>query len=472
MGLRERVAKLILGSDWPAPPPTAGTTSQGVGSVDYDHLSMPFLKLPGGRFNVYKDVEEMDETVDEVATGLDMLADNAVMADPGRQDSFQIVYEEGSRVSASVKAIVDNVIKRTRLREKLYSITRETLLYGDHFSQYVVDRDLNIVRMMYMPPETMYRNEDAQGLLLNGHEPGTWAFEQVLPHSNSVIAGFYPWQIEHLRWNHSGRDEYGRSLLFTARVAWRKLQAMEEALVINWVTRAFARLLFILDVTGKTEDEARQAIEAFRRNLQVRKISAGQEGPEALSVVKDVFMGRSYREMAGKAYEGLTDVRVLDTSSTAYTNLSAVDYYRSKLLMNLRTPKAYLGLEEDINAKATLTQEDRRYARFLCRIQEVVGASIQHLVWLQLALQGFDPEQVGFSVQWPVPVWSDVVDESVAQKNYADADEKYLNMGVIDREFIATRHLAMPPSEWQAVRDRLQAEPQVVKQEPADADDA
>lgn len=466
-GIREKIARAVMGSKWPQPT-SADTTSQGVGTADFDSIMMPFLRLSTKRLDVYNDVREMDETVEEVATGLDMLADNSVQPDAGRQESFQIVYDEGSHVDTNVKALVDGVVDRTLVREKMYSLVREMLLYGDNFLQYVVDRDLNVVRLMYMPPESMNRNEDPQGLLLPGNTPGMWAFEQVHPRTNMLIAGFYPWQIEHLRWGRSGRDPYGRSLLFTARTAWRKLQAMEEALVINWVTRAFARLLFMLDVTGKTDDEARKAIEAFRRNLQVRKISAGQEGPEALSVVKDIFMGRSYREMAGKAYEGLTDVKVLDTSSTAYTNMTAVDYYRSKLLMAVRTPKAYLGLEEDINAKATLTQEDRRYARFLCRIQEVAGQSLVHLIYLQLALQGYDPERVGFQIQWPMPVWSDIVDDSVAQKNYADADEKYLPMGVVDKEYIAIRHLGMPPSEWQGIRERLQQQPK--PQEPGGTD--
>ncbi len=467
MGLREKIARAVMGSAWPKP--SKSTTSDGIGTVDFNHLSMPFLRLSTKRTKVYDDVREMDETVEEVATGLDMLADNSVLAEVGQRGSFQVVYDEGTQADQAVQDIVDDVLDRTRIRQKMYSVVRDLLLYGDYFAQYIVDKNLNVVRLMYMPPETMFRNEDLQGLLLNGNKPGDWAYEQVLPGSSVPVAGFYPWQIEHLRWNESGRSTYGRSLLFTARTSWRKLQAMEEALVINWITRAFARLLFVLDVTGKSEDESRRAIEAFRKGLQVRKVSTGQESPESLSVVKDIFMGRSYREMGGKAQAGLTDVKVLDTSSTAYTDMTAVDYYRSKLLMAVRTPKAYLGLEEDINAKATLTQEDRRYSHFLCRIQEVAGYSVRHLIWLQLALQGYNPERVGFKVQWPVPVWNDIVDDSVAQRNYADADVKYMDLGVIDKEFIATRHLNLPQSEWLELRDRLEVQGEDNAQEGNDA---
>jgi hypothetical protein len=441
--LRARIAKRIAGSAWPTPPEE--TTAGGMSDQVLEGLMQPFFQISTKRSDVYQDVEQMDETVDEVATALDMLADNAVS---GEGETFSIAYV--GEVAGSTQEAIEKLLERTQWREKGYEIARDCLKYGDEFRQVVWDGEGNIVRMMHMPADSMKRNEDEVGLLLRGSEQSEWAFEQYKPRTNQFIAGFYPWEMCHMRWNKTGGSAYGRSLVYTARTSWRKLQAMEEALVINWITRAFARLLFTLDVTGKSPKEAQKAIHDFKRSLQTRRIAKDVEGVEQLSVVKDIFIGRSYLEIGGRAQPGLTDAKVLDTSSTGYMQLGPIDYYRSKILMDLRTPKAYLGLEEDVNAKATLVQEDRRYARFLRRIQDVLSYGISFTIDLQLAAYGIEVPQ--YTVHWPTPSWSDVVEDSEAMLNYARAAEVFLPIGAIDVPYISRKWLRMS----QAERDKIE----------------
>ena len=450
--LRRRIARRIAGSQWPRPPEPAGTTVAGLSEQVLEGLTKPFFQLSTARLDVYKDVEEMDDTVDEVATALDMLADNAISVEGGESAAFVVAYT--GDVAASTERAIEELIERTRWREKAYEIARAMLKYGDEFRQVVWDGNNNIVRLMHMPADSMLRNEDDYGLLRSGKKEGEWAFEQVWPGTTRFIAGFYPWEMLHMRWNKTGAALYGRSLLYTARTSWRKLQAMEEALVINWITRAFARLLFTLDVTGKSEAEARKVLEEFKRSLQTRRIAKDVEGVEQLSIVKDIFMAKRFQEVGGRAYEGLTDAKVLDTSSTGYTQLQPIDYYRSKILMDLRTPRAYLGLEADINAKATLIQEDRRYAQFLKRIQAVVGYAIEEVINLQLAAYGIDPNKVPYVIAWPTPSWSDRLEDSEALVNYAQADQIFQQMGVIDVPYIARRHMRMSQTEWAQIQRR------------------
>jgi len=453
--LRAKIAQIIAGKQWPeASFDPEGTTMLGVSEDTLNFYMDRFFKISPDRLAVYADVEKMDRTVEEVATALDMLADNAIGG--GGEQSFTISYRHG--VPASVEQIVDDVLYRTKWRQKAYEIARGVLLYGDDFRQYVIDADMNILRLMYMPPHSMCRNEDEHGLLKNGNVEGEWAFEQRDPTTNAFIAGFYPWQIQHLRWNPSGKSPYGRSLLYTARTAWRKLQVMEEALVINWITRAFARLLFILDITGKSPQEAQEYLRQFKRSLQTRRIARDTEGVQQLSIVQDIFMGKAYHEIGGRAEEGLTDVKVLDTSTTAYSNMDALEYYRSKVLMSLRTPKAYLGLEEDINAKATLIQEDRRYAKFLERIQGVLNEGISRTINLQLLLKGIDPQTVPYVIQWPTPVWTDIVDEGTAMNNFAQAAMSFSQLGVVDPEWLALHFLKMSRTEWNELKARMGGE--------------
>ncbi len=446
--LRRRIARLVAGDAWPK---ASKTTAGGVGAELWSSLAAPFLRTSTKRLDVYRDMEEMDDTVDEVATSLDILADNAVSAEGGSQESFWIAYHDSDNIPPIVRELIDDVLLRTRWHEKAYGIARDLLKYGDNFLQYVVDTDSRVIRLMWMPPATMLRNEDPEGRLF----PNGEAYTQVHADTRLPLAYFYPWQIEHMRWNHTGSSMYGRALGATARTAWRKLQAMEEALVINWLTRAFARLLFVLDVTDMTEKEATAHIRNFKNQLLTRKIAKGVEGVEQLSVVKDIFIGRAYHEIGGRAQEGLADVKVLDTSSTGFSNLAAIQYYRGKVVMSMRVPPAYLGLEEDINAKATLEQQDRRFARAVRAIQMLLSRGIKHTIDLQLLLKGLDPKRIPYYVMWPPTAIGDSVAAARALLYYAQADKSLVEIGVIDSEYVATRHLKMKPIEWEALQARI-----------------
>jgi hypothetical protein len=427
-----------------------GPKNTGIGTVTemMRRWTSVFYDLSTKRKDVYTDVLEMDDTVDEIAAALDILADNAVNAEGGAQRSFWVKFD--STAPTEIQKAVDQLIERVGWHELAQSAARECLLMGDCFIQPVINGDMLIERLMEMPTRTMYRNEDAQGRLVNNPAEGHYAFYQVVP--GMANEGFFPWQIEHLRWNRPWGSPYGRSLLSTARTAWRKLQAMEEALVINWLTRAFARLLFILDITGKAPDEAEQYIEAFKSKLLTKSISSGVDGSEELSVVKDIFIGRGYQDVGGKYEAGLADVKVLDTTSTGFWNLNAIEYYRGKILTSVRVPKAHLGLEKDINAKATLQLQDRRFARTVRNVQSLLSAAIDHTIKLQLVLLDYDPSEIRYSIMWPSPAWADEVDTSTAVKNYAQADDVLIKNGVITPEYAAIEHLHVAPSEWDTMK--------------------
>jgi len=423
-------------------------------------LPAAFFELSDDRFDVYRDALEMDDTVDEVSAALDTLADNAVNAEDGAASSFWLSYSKGS---PEVIKVIEETLKQTRWAEKAYAMARDTLLYGDTFLQNVVElSSLRIVRLMYMPPESMVRNEDVAGLLMEGVEPGEAAFEQYQPGTVRRLAWFYPWQIEHLRWNRSGSAKYGRSLLRTARTPWKKWQAMEEALVINWLTRAFARLLFILDVTNKTPKEAEAYILAFAKSLTTRQIASGVKGEEQLSVVKDIYVGRTMHNIGGRAYPGLTDVKILDTSNSGFLNLNPIEYYQNKVITSLRVPKAHLGLERDINAKATLQAQDKRFVRFIQRVQSLLSEGINHTIQLQLALLEIDPDSVEYVIIWPRPSWADMLEESQALEHFTNADADLLDRGVVDLDYVRTHHVGMSRHEI----DNLKPTPMALPQTP------
>jgi len=437
---------------------TSTTTGEGgAAAIITSLLSVLFKGVSSERRAVYDDCEEMSDTVEEVDSGLFTLASNAVSPARAGEDSFKIEWTNPETPEA-VTGIADETVRRCQLRDKAFSIIRDALMYGDNFLQLVVTDDLLVSRVMYMPPSTMVRNESEDGLLKEGSEQGEWAFEQYEEDGMKLIAGFYPWQIQHLRWERTGSNKYGRPLMYAARPAWHKLRAMEQALVINWITRAFARLVFSIDVTGLSEREAMLKIQKFKRQLSMTKIDTGTTERESLSVAKDIFIGKAFRDFGGDHKAGLTGVEALDTSSSTFQRLDPIEYYRNKIVMATRVPKAYFGIEEDINAKATLVREDLRFAHTLRSCQSLVTEVVSAAVRLSLLLQGFNPRDYPFSVWWIDPTAADPVERASAYSNTAKGDMVYVKLGVVDAQYIAEKHVGMSSAEWEQVKIRVAAE--------------
>ena len=79
-------------------------------------------------------------------------------------------------------------------------------------------------------------------------------------------------------------------------------------------------------------------------------------------------------------------------------------YIQKKLFAALKIPKAYLGYDESIGSKATLSQEDIRFSRTIARIQRTVIAEMNKLAIIHLYSNGFDGDDLlDFTLQLPNP---------------------------------------------------------------------
>jgi hypothetical protein len=436
--LRHRIARALLGQEWAIVPASGSTSVTGFSTGKFKEWELSFYPVSRDRKELYADLEEMDNTVPEVGTALDILSDEAVHTEDLHDNRSYEVFYQGNQ-PAGARAIIESTLERIGAKKKGYQIAREMLKYGDAFYQLVFDDDLNLIRLMWMPPATMRRNEDELGLLKRGNEKGEFAFEQYTVDTQKFVAGFMAWQMLHLRWNHTGSSPYGRAVFYGARDPYKKLRAMEEALVINWLTRAFARLLFILDVTGMEGKAAEAYIDEFKKKLESKKIASGVLGDEVLSVVKDIYIGRGWKDVGGgKPLESLNDVEVLDTSTTGFWNLNPIEYFQNKLFIACRVPKAYMGMERDVNAKATLQQQERRYGRAVRMIQWKLTDGLMDAVNLQLLVLGYDPRRVRWGLKWPNPSRVDELDQSRIRWNNARADKMYMELGVYDAEYVAS----------------------------------
>jgi len=454
--VKVKVAQWLAGQQWPT---SVATTTKGLSPESVQDSGSLFPALTSDRMTVYADMDEMDDQVPEGARALDMLADNAVNAPEGVQRSFKVRFDEGRRVTSGVQKIILDVIDRTMLQEKVYAFARESVKYGDLFTENIVSSDLHVVRLMYLNPESMYRNEDKHGLLKDGTTKGEWAFEQYKTYPSQFLAGFYPWQVNHLRWNHSGGSSYGKPQLYSARYPFKKLQAMQEALVINWLTRAFARLLVTLDTTGMSKIEAQKYINEFVNNLKSRNTTSGDRMTQQLTAIKDLVIGQALENRGGKWESTLNDVEVLDTSNSGFWNIDAVLYWRDKFVTATGVPKSHLGLDKDYPARATLQWQDERFSRMIRRVQMMMSGLVHSVVNLELILQGIDPRKTDYVITWPDPSLLGDVERSEAAMNYGKAIDPLVRTLGLSPEYIALKYLGLTPSQWQQYGGYVSPEP-------------
>lgn len=437
--------------------PASHTTTLGISQTSLDDLYNHFFDIASDRRQVYADMDTMDDTIDEFAMALDVMADYAITGEFG-EIAFQVSTQSGDKLNRVDSALISSLLDRTQMYEKMTSWARDLIKYGDEFLQVVIGMDDRLVhRLMYMPPATMLRHESPDGLLINRPDPESgegYAFTQIQPGTSKVVAKFLPYQIVHLRWRRSGGRKYGRPQGFTARVAWKKLQALEEALVMNWLTRAFARLLFIIDTTGLSRVEAEERIRAFQQRLQTTEIGSGNVGVQNMSIVKDIFIGKQFiSDDRGEYQADNTDAKVLDTTSSAFWNMNPIEHYQNKIITSMGVPKGHLGIERDINAKATLTSQDRVFARRIHQLQSVMGQLVLQVIELQYALLARPMPPL--KVEWVQQHSEDMVDRSQAMKNFAEAAQIFAGLELIDKDFVWQYMLKLTPSQQAALRQRV-----------------
>ena len=144
------------------------------------------FELSSKRTDVYDEVEEMDNTVEEINVGMDKLASTALTGRDGSAEAFSVDFAED--VDPRAAQVVEDLLHQTGLQEKAYGVLREALLHGDKFLQPVVDKRLRITRVMQMPVRSMHRYEDDTG---KGHGHSSSAMRR---HSN-LSPGFIPGKL-------------------------------------------------------------------------------------------------------------------------------------------------------------------------------------------------------------------------------------------------------------------------------------
>lgn len=361
----------------------AGSTSALIALRYYEEL-----KVNQARMGMLNDYERMDAECVEVQTALDITIGNAFLPVDGDQESHEVVTDD-----SQVKEILDACDKRLEIFEALPEIARSLLRAGDSFEEPVVDATPRIARLKYLNPKYMIRKEDPFGRLLDQN-----AFE-MRDESNQLIAEFQPWQVIHTRFRHQRGDLYGRSFFFNSRRPWRQLAMMEDGVCIRYLTRAGKRFAFYIPVPKNAQpDEKRKLVENAIQKLK-RRSTVDSDGKMDLRR-NPIADDEDFYIPVEDGAEGRARVDMLDTGGMN-DNLAPVMYFRDKVVLPTRVPKAYMGLEQDTRGRAMLGWQDVEFGRVVRSVQKTIAGFQRKLYDLELRLHGITPEDDLYWVKYP-----------------------------------------------------------------------
>ena len=358
-----------------------------VTSIEYHGVISLFDLTVDGYKNFATDTV-ISHNTPEIASALDIYAEETIS--PDERGNVLHIYSENPTIHKLLNELFYDTLN---VNFNLTSWSRNMCKYGDFFLFNDVSPDQGVVNVYPIPVNEIEREEG-----YDKNDPMAVRFRWVTQ-GNQILEN---WQVSHFRI--LGNDAflpYGSSVLEAARRIWRQLILVEDAMLVYRVVRAPDRRVFYIDVGNVPPEDISNYMEQAQSQLKKSQVVDKQTGRvdlryNPLSVDEDYFIpvrgGQS-----GTKIEPLA-------GGTNTAAIEDVQYIQKKLFAALKIPKAYLGYDEGLGAKATLSQEDIRFSRTIARIQRTIISEMNKVAIIHLHANGFDgPDLLDFELKLTNP---------------------------------------------------------------------
>ena len=387
------------------------------------------------RLSRYADYSEMEFTP-EIASALDIYADEVTAKN--EQGEILRIVTKNDEIKQVLETLFYDVLN---VEFNIWSWVRNLVKYGDFVLFVDANEQNGILNMLPIPINEIEREEG-----YDKKDPFAVRF-RWLTQGNMILEN---WQVVHIRL--LGNDNflpYGSSMIEPARRIWRQLILIEDAMLVYRIVRSPERRVFKVDVGNIPPDQVPAYIEQVKTAMKRQQITDPNTGRvdlryNPLSVDEDYFIpvrgdkSSDISTLAGGQFTG---------------DIDDVQYIQNKLFGALKIPKAYLSYEAELGSKATLAQQDVRFARTIDRIQKIVVAELNKIAIIHLFLLGYKGEDlVNFELQ--------LANSSIiAEQQYLELWRTKLEIsgmaqeGVFDREFIWKRIFKLTDEEIDRIRE-------------------
>jgi len=388
----------------------------------------------------YSDFSEMEYTP-EIASALDIYAEESVSADETGKTLH--IFSE----NPTIKQILNDLFYDTlNVEFNMTPWVRNLVKYGDFFLFNDVHPKYGVINAYPLPISELEREEG-----FDPKDPMAVRFRWVTQ-GNQVLEN---WQVSHMRL--LGNDAflpYGSSVLEPARRIWRQMILLEDAMLVHRIVRAPGRRVFYIDVGNVPPEDVANYMEQAQTSLKRSSIVDKQTGRvdlryNPLSIDEDYFV-------PVRGSDSGTKIDTLEGTSIQ-GDTSDVEYIQKKLFAALKIPKAYLGYDEGLGAKATLSQEDIRFSRTIARIQRTILSEMNKIAIIHLYCNGFsDEDLLDFKLMLSNP--STIAQQQKLQlinERFDTASKALSTSGLVDRTWVQKNILRLTDEDLSIIKNGL-----------------
>ena len=376
------------------------------------------------RYSEYQDMEYYSET----SKALDLYSDETCSGDENGR-CFH-VFSDSPEIQKSLEELFYDICN---VDFDLRRWVRDFCKYGDSYLHVEVEPNTGVTAVTPLSVNDVDREE---GFDEKNKHAVRFKVKSALSNSRYLES----WQILHFR--RVGNDwflPYGTSLLESARRPWRQLILMEDAMMVYRLIRSPERRVFYIDVTGIKPENVPSFMEqvesSMKRNISVDRLTGRTDLRHApLDPLDDYFLPTRANN--------LTKIDSLP-GAQHITAIEDIEYIQRKLTAALGIPRAYLSYDDGLGSKASLSQEDIRFARTINNIQKIIIAELNQLAVLHLYAQGFDGEDLinfelklsspsTLAVQQKLNLWAQKFEVADAAKQSELVNEEWIMSNILE----------------------------------------
>ena len=346
------------------------------------------LSIPQDYHERLRNYDLMDQHV-EIARSLDIIAEDVSSMNADDQNILNIVYPEDTKHFRktdinTLEIAKDNFVKRFGLDHCFFDHIRHTLKYGckilfkkDDFGLVELENERfkGVVRSKDIHADVTHYVYDFGDQDVSSYLDNSWQKQKSNKNQN-----IYAIPKDRLVILKVGEGPFGESILDRVFKTWRRMQLLEDALVIYRVVRAPSRRVFYIDTGNLPPQKAESVVEQAKMKLRQRQISRKAQVENEFdphSTTEDYFIPQSGQGRGSK-------IETLQEGGQGQDNLEDVKFFGKKLAMGLRVPPSMLDAHQDTNSQPTFNdmkvgqvyQTEMRYMGYVRRIQNKIAKEL------------------------------------------------------------------------------------------------
>ena len=392
------------------------------------------------KLELYTDYEAMDKD-SIISSVLDIYSDEATL----KNDMGDVL-----RISSS-----DEKIKKTlhnlfydvlNIEFNLWSWVRGMNKYGDYYLYLDIDDELGIVNVS---PLSTYETRREEGYDLDN--PYSVRFEVEQQNTNAISQRnetkfLESFQVAHFRLlTDTNFLPYGRSLLEGARKTWKQLILMEDAMMIHRIMRAPEKRIFKIDIGNIPPNEVDSYMASIIDQMKKTPYIDESTGEYNLKFNLQNMLEDYYLPVRG----GQSGTEIDSLSGMEFGGIDDIEYLKNRMMAALKVPKAFIGYEEGVEGKATLAQQDIRFARSVERIQKIVLSELTKIAIVHLYAQGYeDSDLVNFELELTTPSIIYEQEKANLWSEKVSLVRDMIDLKMVSQEWMYKNIFNMSDDEW------------------------